>query len=171
MKLGAILDISINLVISIKTFNNFTKFDISIKIFEIFTEILVILSENFYNFQRNPFDNLNKISIFHTFWAIMVRYRNRLFLWLSFKISLKMILKSVKNSVYPQTPCCAFRYATIRPQCYALYVVLWLSFHYIENITHNGTRYRDIICGTKYETYWHHIFPVVRHVVDDRRTL
>ena len=35
-------------------------------------------------------------------------------------MSLKMIVQSVQNNVYPQTPCCAFRYATISPQCYAL---------------------------------------------------
>ena len=35
------------------------------------------------------------------------------------KKSLKLIVQSVQNGVYPHTPCCAFRYATIRPQCYA----------------------------------------------------
>ena len=49
--------------------------------------------------------------------------------------------------------------------------IMVLSVQYIENITHNGTRYRDFTCSTKYETYWHHIFSVVRHVVDDRQTL
>ena len=49
--------------------------------------------------------------------------------------------------------------------------IMVLSLQYIENITHNGTRYRFFTFGTKYETYWNHIFPVVRHVVDDRRTL
>ena len=36
------------------------------------------------------------------------------------KMTKNLIVQSVQNSVYPQTPCCAFRYATISPQCYAL---------------------------------------------------
>ena len=36
------------------------------------------------------------------------------------KTKKNLIVQSVQNSVYPQTPCCAFRYATISPQCYAL---------------------------------------------------
>ena len=36
------------------------------------------------------------------------------------KMTKNLIVQSVQNSVYPQTPCCAFRYATISPQCYVL---------------------------------------------------